>query len=577
MGIDILKEAPWGTHLCQFYKSKEDLIEILVPYFKTGLKNNEFCMWVTSEPLTVKEAKNSLRKTVEDLDDYIEKGQIEILDSSQWYTKSDRFEANEILEGWVKKEEQAVYRGFDGLRLSGNTSWLEKKDWKNFSEYEETVNNIINNYRMIVICSYSLDRCGAIELIEVANNHQFSIIRREGKWKFIESSEHKRVQKVMEESEVFNFILFQYNPIETIVVDTEGRVVRINLAKKKSGDMLPRIADVMYKDWPEKHKIDMHAELMECIRSGKTKRFPEVKYGDKIFTIVIAGFPRGAIITSLDITERKFAEEEKKSLQIQLIQSEKMAGIGTLASGIAHEFNNLLQVMRGHTEFAQRTEKPGDMKDALDIVIDTTDRAKNIIEDLLSFSKSEQSKKELCNVTELIETILSLTEEQLKKRNIEVVRKYEKRPYVEVNRGEIRQVFLNMVTNARDAMYSKGGRLEIKIRCVKENVEVSFTDTGIGIEKKNLSKIFEPFYTTKGAVGGENRIQGVGLGLSVSYGIVERHGGTIEAESKVGEGTTFTVKLPVKGVRAEERETKIEERRKKKKLEPRKILVVDDE
>ena len=92
LGIDIISKVPWGTHLCQFYKTKEDLVDILVPYFKTGLKNNEFCMWVTAEPLEAGDAKKALNKVVKDLDSYIKKGQLEILDASQWYTRSGRFD-----------------------------------------------------------------------------------------------------------------------------------------------------------------------------------------------------------------------------------------------------------------------------------------------------------------------------------------------------------------------------------------------------------------------------------------------------------------------------------------------------
>ncbi len=577
VGIDILKEIPWGTHLCQFYKNKEDLIEILVPYFKAGLKNNEFCMWVTSEPVNAKEAKSALMKTIKDLDDYIEKGQLEILDFGQWYTKSGRFEAKGVLEGWVEKEEQAVSRGFDGLRISGNTSWLDKKDWRNFAEYEEMINNVINNYRMLVMCSYSLDKCEATELVEVSNNHQFAIIKREGKWEAIESSEHKRGKRELAESELFNFVLFQYNPIGTIVVDMEGRVIRINKAKRKSREKLPRIGDLLYKDWTKEHKIDMHAELMKCIRSGKTKRFHELKHGDKFFSITIAGFPKGAIITTQDITNNKLAEEDKKKLQAQLIQSEKMAGIGTLASGIAHEFNNLLQIMMGHTEFAQRTKKAEAIEEALDIVMNTTERTKKIIDDVLSFSKSGASEKELGDIAELIKSVLSLTEDQLKKNNIRAVIKYGRVPKIEVNKTEIQQVFLNIVTNARDAMLLKGGKLEIEIKKVKNNVEISFTDTGIGITEENLGRVFEPFYTTKGAVGGDTRIQGIGLGLSVSYGIVERHGGMIEVESKAGKETTFTIRLPAKTEKTKKRVVKEKTMPKAKKTKPRSVLIVDDE
>ncbi len=576
-GLDILGKVPWGTHFCQFYKNKEDLIEILVPYFKAGLKNNEFCMWITSNPLKAKEAKNSLWKELEDLDDYIEKGQIEILDASQWYGKSGRFNSKKILAGLVKKEEEAVERGFDGIRIAGNTFWLEKEDWRSFAEYEEMINSIINNYRMLAICSYSQDRCGANELIEVANSHQFSIIKHEAKWKFIESSEHKRVHETLQQNELFNFILFQYNPIETMVTDRNGRVIRVNSAAKRSGKKLPGIGDVMYKDWPEKPKIDMHAELMECIRLGNIKNFPEVKHGDQFFFITSAGFPKGAIVTYQDITERKRAEEEKEKLQAQLIQSEKIAGIGTLTSGIAHEFNNLLQIMTGHAEFARRTKKPEDMEEALEIVENTSERVSRIIKDLLTFSRRKPLDRERCNIAELVELVLSMIEEQLKKHNIKVVKEYRKTPSVEVNEGELQQVFLNMITNARDAMTDKGGKLEIKVKKVNDNAEVSFTDTGIGIEEENLGRVFEPFYTTKGAVGEDTRTQGIGLGLSVSYGIVERHGGTIEIASEVGRGTTFTVKLPVKGKEVKKSRAKVARKAKKKMPEPQKILVVDDE
>jgi len=122
-------------------------------------------------------------------------------------------------------------------------------------------------------------------------------------------TDRKQAEEDLREKEEFNFALFQHNPIQTIVVDRGGRVLKVNMAKRKSGDRLPNIGDVMYKDYAAKHEIDMHAELMECIRSNKAKSFSELKYGDKFLNILIAPFPQGAIITSLDITERKRAEE----------------------------------------------------------------------------------------------------------------------------------------------------------------------------------------------------------------------------------------------------------------------------
>lgn len=194
-GIDILGDIAWGTHFCVFYQSKQDLIDILAPYFKEGLENNEFCMWITSEPLNAKEAKKSLKQAVNNIDSYIKKGQIEILDYGEWYTKSGKFEADRVLQGWIQKYDDAITRGFDGLRLTGNTFWLEKKGWSEFIDYEESVNNIIGKYKMLAICTYSLDKCGASEVIDVVNNHQFAIVKREELWDILESAERKKAQK----------------------------------------------------------------------------------------------------------------------------------------------------------------------------------------------------------------------------------------------------------------------------------------------------------------------------------------------------------------------------------------------
>jgi len=158
-GIKIVGRIPWGSHICQFYHSKKDLLDILLPYFKEGLKNNESCMWITSEPLNVREAKNALNKNVKDLNSLIDKGQIEILNYSQWYAKSGGLDTKKALTTLRKKEQTALKNGFSGLRLAGNTFWLEKKDWKDFTEYEAKINNTISSRRMLAICTYSLDKC----------------------------------------------------------------------------------------------------------------------------------------------------------------------------------------------------------------------------------------------------------------------------------------------------------------------------------------------------------------------------------------------------------------------------------
>jgi len=219
-GIEGVGDVPWGTHFCLFYHITDDLIDILVPYFKAGLENNEFCMWVTSEPLSVDDATRALMEAVKEFDTYSKKGQIEILDYSEWYTQSGKFEADTVLQGWVEKERLALKNGFDGLRLTGNTFWLEKSDWKAFTEYEATVDSVIGNYRMIALCSYSLDKCRAAEVIDVVKNHRFALIRRAGTWELIESAERKKAEA---EVKHLNLVLKAIRNVNQMIVREKDR------------------------------------------------------------------------------------------------------------------------------------------------------------------------------------------------------------------------------------------------------------------------------------------------------------------------------------------------------------------
>jgi hypothetical protein len=177
-GIEIIGDAPWGTHFCQFYETPRDLTEVLVPYFKAGLEQGEFCMWVTSPDLSHEEAAAALRAAVPGFEAKRQQGQIEILPHTEWYLKGGTFDLRRVLNGWVEKLEQAQAKGFAGLRLTGNTVWLEKKDWRSFADYEHAVNQVIGEYRMMALCTYSLRKCGALEILEVARNHQCRIAPR---------------------------------------------------------------------------------------------------------------------------------------------------------------------------------------------------------------------------------------------------------------------------------------------------------------------------------------------------------------------------------------------------------------
>jgi len=411
------------------------------------------------------------------------------------------------------------------------------------------------------------------------------------------SEREKEVREALRKSENLSSSIIEQSPFSTWIADANGTKIRQNAACRKlfgiDYDQQTVGKYNMFSD-PVIKEQGLTQELRKVFDEGKTVRltvdydFSRVKNVNvphathKILKVTI--FPikdvNGKVINAVvqheDITERKKAEEGKEKLQAQLIHSAKMAALGTLASGIAHEFSNLLQIVIGHVAFAQRTKKPEDMEDALNIVLDTSGKATEIIRYLSTFSGQEVSEREPCDITELVESVLLLVDKQLKKHNIRVVRKYERIPAIRVNKAEMQQVFLGIVINARDAMLPKGGKLGICVKQVKGNIEVGFSDTGKGIKKENLNKVFEPFYTTKGAFGGST-VPGMGLGLSVSYGIMQRHRGTIEVSSQAGQGTIFTVKLPVKEIGSEERIIEEQEKKESENTQHMNILVMDNE
>ncbi|RPJ55843.1 MAG: ATPase, partial [Acidobacteria bacterium] len=226
-GIDIIGDAPWGTHFCQFYRARRDLTSILVPYFKAGLENNEYCMWVTSAPLTDRQAKSSLRRAMPEFDDYVERGQIEVLPYSEWYLKGGTFDMDRVLTGWLEKLEKALGRGFEGLRLTGNTAWLEQGDWKDFTDYEEAINSVIGQHRMMALCTYSLDRCTGTEILDVLRNHQFALIRNEKGWDLIEASSLKEAREKVKQTErryetLFNAMSEGF-AVHEIICDAQGK------------------------------------------------------------------------------------------------------------------------------------------------------------------------------------------------------------------------------------------------------------------------------------------------------------------------------------------------------------------
>lgn len=186
---------PWGTHFCHFYESKDDLIDILIPYFRAGLEANEFCVWILFDPIGDEEAVQMLRQGVPEADKYIEIGAIEVIPHSQWYLREGIFDLNRAIRGLQAKLTAALEKGYAGLRVNGNEAWLTEQDWNTFSDYEHKLNQMIVDLRMIVLCTYPLAVTTARELFAVARTHQFAIAKNNGEWEVFETPDLRQAKE----------------------------------------------------------------------------------------------------------------------------------------------------------------------------------------------------------------------------------------------------------------------------------------------------------------------------------------------------------------------------------------------
>ena len=240
--------------------------------------------------------------------------------------------------------------------------------------------------------------------------------------------------------------------------------------------------------------------------------------------------------------EKKVGEraEEMKKINAQLFRSEKLASLGKLAAGVAHEINNpLTGILTNSSLLLEDMDNDDPRREDVDVMVKETIRCREIVKRLLDFARQTRPQKRLANINALIENIVLLVRNQTTFRNILIERDLDSNiPEVLVDPDQIQQVFVNIILNAAEAM-TKGGSLSIRSRCSGdgESIVVQFADTGSGITEEVRERIFDPFYTTKE--------HGTGLGLSISYGIIEQHGGTISVESTLGKGSTFIIHLPI--------------------------------
>jgi PAS domain S-box-containing protein len=352
----------------------------------------------------------------------------------------------------------------------------------------------------------------------------------------------RETQQILRDNLKFQETIFDTIPNPIYYKDVKGIYQNCNneFAEKIIG--LPK-SEILGKtlfdmDVPEELAEKYHKKDFELINNpGKQIYEGKAKCSDGEFRTFIfykstvyssADKPIGIVGIMLDITEIK-------NMNQQLVNASALTAVGQLATGVAHEFNNILTIISGKAQMAKL--QPDDLEEHLktfQLIYEQTNRGKDIVSNLMLFAKPQEPKIQLNDLSYCIDNVIGLQKKQLALYNIEIIKDFNNLPLLYIDINQMQQVFLNLLINSIHALKPKGNGI-IKITGKQKNncIQISFYDTGIGIKDEHKNKIFNPFFTTKGAAAKDDlQIKGTGLGLSISHKIITNHEGKIYVNSK---------------------------------------------
>ena len=396
-GIEGLGDMSWGTHFCLFYETKEDLLDFFIPFFKAGLEHNELCLCVASEPLIAEETQRAMRQAFPNFERYRAEGQMEITPHTDWYLKDGYFDEQRVLQGWIDKLDQALSKGFSGVRFAANIL-LEQKDWESFARYEGKLEETLHDLQIEGLCAYRLNRYSAANVLDVIHHHQFTLARRDGIWETLEGAQLRRAydevlrlnaeleQRVMERTAELTSInerlraeiierkqaedelraqkeilqkIFDHTPMMIGMIGADGQWRMVNQAWERTiGWTLEELQqpnfDVLAEVYPDPKQ---HQRVLDFIaaKSGKWEEFKARTRDGRMLDVAFTNVYLSDGTTlgfGLDITERKRAEDALRQSEsnFRTLAEKSLEGIQLYQGGRSVYANAAMTAIMGYTE-----------------------------------------------------------------------------------------------------------------------------------------------------------------------------------------------------------------------------------
>ena len=574
-GLEVIGRVPWGAHFCTFYETTQDLLDVVVPFFKAGLENKEFCLWIISDSdlLTMQEGKSALRNAFPDFDRDLSEGRIELLRHDQWFLEKGLFNIQRVAQRFDEKEKAALAAGYAGMRVNGSPAWLYEKNGKEIVEFEEEVDKLYPHLRVIASCTYPITESGATELLDIARAHQFVLTRRQGTWELFETPEVYQAkselaklnaeleERVLErtrelaaaneelrESDRLMRLVLKTLPVGVVVTDKAGTIVLVNDASKRiwggsvaSGperwtqtkaywhDSGERIAP---ENWPSVRALSKGETSLNQLVDVETYDGQRKIMNNSVAPIHNAqGVIIGAVIVNEDVTDRVRAQDALQDANQKLRRlSKRLFKVQEdekrhLARELHDHMAQSLTAAKINLQTAQQAQDSSEIEPKLQDSITILDQ---LFEQVRKLSLDLRSP--LLDDLGLVAALRSYLDQQAQRAGLRA--DFFADPALDTLSPEVQtacfRVAQEAVTNI--VRHSKAENIWLELRQQNNELHLVVRDDGSG---------FDPAATLAAAE------QGKSLGLLGMRERVELFGGRLDLHCRPGEGTELHAFFPL--------------------------------
>lgn len=538
-GIPPLGRVSWGTHVCALYDCVHDTLEILIPFFRAGLQNNEKCVWVYPVSLGPQRATDALKAAIPGVESCLSSGQMRMLSFDEFYVDAHGgFSAPRVIGQWRSLLDQALSEGYEGLRVSGDTTWVGREYWEPFCDYERTLYSSLYHERMIVVCCYPRQGAWLPDPIDILSSHQWALVRKAGQWDAIMCGKHRE-----EHWET----LFDGISEGVLVTDETGRILAANrsalhyMGVEALADLGENLRELgprfSLKPASGEDALTIPSLLVGRGSQGRKRWFVRTQSDGSTLELLV----HAREIVGAFMSFQRFLVLFEDLTQVRSLEKSRERAIRILA----HELRNPLQILKAVVPLVEDPPSPGHLSRYIATLKKQVDSLSELTEDLLLAFRADSDMLSISpEPMNLMPLIVDCVEGLRASGEHEIIQLYSPDVVIPVYADESRlhQVLTNLLSNA--AKYTPyGKRIWVDVRAVGCRVLVRVEDEGIGIPEGETDLVFHAFFRASNASVAST--EGLGLGLYISRQLARLHGGDLWAENRPDGGTAMILSLPL--------------------------------